>query len=58
VRSDVLIGLGIGLCLLYFQGKLEWALRQTAPSYLFWNVVGLVAALSRAVAAGAGRPGR
>lgn len=56
VRGDVLIGLAIGLCLLYFQGKLEWALRQTAPSYLFWSVVGLVAALSRAVAAGSGRP--
>jgi O-antigen ligase len=58
VRGDVLIGLGIGLCLLYFQGKLEWALRQTAPSYLFWNVVGLVAALSRAVAARPGRLGK
>jgi hypothetical protein len=54
VRGDVLIGLGTGLFLLYFQGKLEWALRQTAPSYLFWSVVGLVAALSRAVASGPG----
>lgn len=47
VRGDVLLGLGVGLLLMDFQGKLEWALRQTTLSYLFWTLAGVIAALAR-----------
>lgn len=49
VRGDILLGLGVGLCLMDFQGKLEWAFRQTTLSYLFWTLAGVIAGLARAV---------
>lgn len=47
IRGDVMLGLGVGLLLLCLQGLLEWAHRQTALSYLFWLVLGVLAALGR-----------
>jgi O-antigen ligase len=48
-RGDVMLGLGVGLLLMDFQGQLEWAFRQTTLSYLFWTIVSIVTALSRQV---------
>jgi hypothetical protein len=49
VRGDVLVGLAVGLVLMDFQGKLEWAFRQTTLSYLFWIIAAVIAGLSRAL---------
>lgn len=50
VRGDVLIGFAVGLLLLYAQGTLEWALRQTTLSYLFWTIAGVIDGLARQLA--------
>ena len=47
VRADVLLGLGVGIAGLCVHGLLEWTLRQTSISYVFWIMCGLVAALAR-----------
>jgi hypothetical protein len=49
VRRDVLFGLAVGLAVLYAQGTLEWALRQTALSYLFWIIAAMIAGISRSL---------
>jgi len=41
-RGDVLLGIAVGLVLMYIQGRLEWAMRQTTLSYLFWTLCGIV----------------
>jgi hypothetical protein len=49
VRRDVLFGFAIGLSVLYAQGMLEWALRQTALSYLFWIIAAMIVGISRSL---------
>jgi O-antigen ligase len=48
-RRDLLIGLGAGLTVLYVHGFFEWAWRDTAVSYLYWMILGVIASLSRQV---------
>lgn len=48
IRGDVLLGLAVGLLLMYFQGTLEWAFRQTTLSYMFWIIAGIIASTARA----------
>lgn len=47
--GDLLLALAIGLAGLHATGLLEWVWRQTALSYLFWMVAGMIAALARHV---------
>lgn len=49
LRGHVLLGLGTGLVGLYLHGFLEWTMRLTSISYLFWLVAALVAALAQEV---------
>jgi O-antigen ligase len=58
VRGDVLLGLGAGLVALYLQGFLEWGLRTTQLSYLFWGAAAIVATTARQLRAGLGSDGR
>jgi O-antigen ligase len=47
VRTDVVMGCGVGLLAMYAQGLLEWIARQPVQVYLFFLVMALVAALTR-----------
>lgn len=43
--GDVSLGLSVGMAVTLMQGKLEWSLRTTQLSYLYWILAGLVFAL-------------
>lgn len=47
LRGDIALGCAVAFGVTAAQGTAEWIARQTAMSYLFWLVAGLVAALAR-----------
>ena len=47
LEGDVALGCAVALGVTAAQGTAEWVARQSAMSYLFWLVAGLVAALAR-----------
>jgi hypothetical protein len=47
LRGDILLGLGVGLILMYLHSLYEWAWRITPVTYVYFMTVAAVAALSR-----------
>lgn len=47
LRGDVLLGLGVGLVLLYMYSLFEWVWRITPVMYVYWMVVAVIASLAR-----------
>jgi hypothetical protein len=48
VRGDILLGCAAGMAAMHVHGLAEWIARQTSMMYLFFTVVGLTVAMSRA----------
>ncbi len=46
-RSEILVGLAVGLTLFYVHSFFEWTWRLAEVSYVYWMVVGITATLAR-----------